>query len=195
MNQNDPSLIEVTMLAYKDGQMPKLISAEELSAKTYVPKETILSLSREGRFPCVIIPGLDEPLYHPANAIEFTKSRLFKYQEARVMHLHVHADSEFAISQVPRSIAGIADKLLRFDLFEDLPCIYFLCLADEVVYVGQSTNLCARLAQHGDDKVFDRAFYLVVRREDLDRIEGEFIRALRPRYNGTFPKAGAVVGE
>lgn len=189
MNANDPSLIATTMLVYKDGQMPKLISAEELSAKTYVPKETILSLSSEGKFPCVIIPGRDEPLYHPANAIDFTRSRLFKYQEAQITHLHVHTDSHFSISEVPRSIAGIADKLVKFDLMNDVSCIYFLCQGDEVVYVGQSTNLAARLPQHRIDKVFDRVFYLIVRLDDLDRIEREYIRAIRPRYDGTLSRA------
>jgi hypothetical protein len=193
MIADDPSLIEATVLLYTAGQMPKLISAEELSAKTYVPKETILKLSREGKFPCVVIPGRDEPLYHAANAIEFTKSRLFKYQEAGITHLHIHADSKFPISEVPRSIAGLADKLIKFDLLNDLPCIYFLCQGNDVVYVGKSTNLAARLPQHPADKVFDRVFYLIVRLEELDRIEGEYIRALSPRYNGTMPRVPEAV--
>jgi len=51
--------------------------------------------------------------------------------------------------------------------------------------------LAARLPQHRIDKVFDRVFYLVVRLEDLDRIEKEFIKAIRPRYDGTLFRANS----
>ena len=72
---------------------------------------------------------------------------------------------------------------------EQLCGIYFLCLDNEVVYVGQSICVVMRVLTHmnqtKDKKMFDhdRVFFLSVPREALDKMEREFIRALKPRYN------------
>ena len=63
------------------------------------------------------------------------------------------------------------------------PGVYFLCHENKVVYVGQSTNPSARIAQHQADKVFDRVFLIPT--NDLDTVEYEYIRKLRPKYNIT----------
>ncbi len=67
--------------------------------------------------------------------------------------------------------------------------VYFLILADEVVYVGQSLDVESRVNQHarGDARLaakgFDRALWLPVAEGDLDAYEGALIRALRPRLS------------
>lgn len=63
--------------------------------------------------------------------------------------------------------------------------VYFLCLGDEVVYVGSSINVPARVAQHAKDKTYDRVYMLPVPRESLRDTEGAFIRMLRPKGNGS----------
>jgi hypothetical protein len=70
-----------------------------------------------------------------------------------------------------------------FELGEPEACVYFLIRDDIVVYVGQSTNVHVRVADHRPDKQFDRVLYLPTRREDLERVEREFIGALRPEYH------------
>jgi excinuclease UvrABC nuclease subunit len=66
--------------------------------------------------------------------------------------------------------------------------VYFLCDADEVVYVGQSVAVLSRIMTHvmERNKRFDpdRIFFLPVPQSELLRAEGEFIRLLKPKYNG-----------
>lgn len=62
--------------------------------------------------------------------------------------------------------------------------IYFLCYKQEVVYVGQSVNITARIMAH-TDKMFDRVFFLPWPKDDLDRVEGAFIRTIRAPLNMT----------
>jgi hypothetical protein len=77
------------------------------------------------------------------------------------------------------------------------PGVYFLCLGDEVVYVGQSVNVPARVMAHIHEsrrpagKTFDpsRIFYLPVPEGELLRVESEFIGWLKPRYNGGTKRA------
>lgn len=65
--------------------------------------------------------------------------------------------------------------------------VYFLCDGDEVVYVGQSTNIPARIGTHIHHRArtfdHDRVFCLGVPRGHLDRVEAELIDQLRPKYN------------
>lgn len=62
--------------------------------------------------------------------------------------------------------------------------IYFLCNSDEVVYVGQSSNIAQRVKSHIDVKSFDRVYALPVPSKELNDVEAAFIKYLQPRYNG-----------
>lgn len=63
--------------------------------------------------------------------------------------------------------------------------IYFLIAGAEIVYVGQSTNVYRRLAQHFAKKIieFDRYFVLPCQAELLDVLEAKYISELRPAAN------------
>src|SRR4029077_3372298 len=62
--------------------------------------------------------------------------------------------------------------------------VYFLVDGGEIVYVGGSTNVTARIYGHvsEDVKQFDRAFWIETSRDDLLAYEGAFIRLLAPKY-------------
>lgn len=66
--------------------------------------------------------------------------------------------------------------------------VYFLIKDGEVVYVGQSTNIYARITQHWSDvyggKEFDSYAYVLCDRGVLDRLESLYIHCLQPRFNG-----------
>ncbi len=66
--------------------------------------------------------------------------------------------------------------------------IYFLCDGDEVVYVGQSVCVAARLGQHISEGVkkfeHDRIFFLPCPVASLDIIENHYIETMNPKYNG-----------
>lgn len=61
------------------------------------------------------------------------------------------------------------------------PAIYHLLRGDEVVYIGSSVNVLARLAGHPVD--WDHARIFPCRLDDLDRLEAEHIAQHKPRLN------------
>lgn len=65
--------------------------------------------------------------------------------------------------------------------------IYFLFLDEELVYIGQSLNVHARVGHHYRDsrKTFNRWTFIPAKREDLDRHERRLIRRFKPRLNTT----------
>lgn len=68
---------------------------------------------------------------------------------------------------------------------EPVTGIYFLFLGHELVYIGQSTNVFARVATHYLDpkKEFDCWNFVPVARPLLDREERRLIRRHKPRLN------------
>jgi hypothetical protein len=65
------------------------------------------------------------------------------------------------------------------------PGIYFLLDEGQVVYVGQSINLWARLYDHvcKGKMQFDRYFTLTCKRSELTPLESRYIRKFQPKYN------------
>lgn len=61
------------------------------------------------------------------------------------------------------------------------PGVYFLCQENQVVYVGQSNNPSARIAQHQADKQFNRVFMIPT--NNLDVVETMYIKKFKPKYN------------
>lgn len=72
---------------------------------------------------------------------------------------------------------------------EQLNAVYFLLHGHEIVYVGQSTNVHARIAQHialGAIK-FDRFHILPCPKDCLLVLEAQYILAFNPRHNKSSP--------
>lgn len=67
--------------------------------------------------------------------------------------------------------------------WESATGVYFLVADDEVVYVGQSTNVYVRLSQH-KDKQFIKYAFVPCDKAALDKLESLYIHCLRPRLNG-----------
>jgi hypothetical protein len=69
------------------------------------------------------------------------------------------------------------------------PGVYFLIDGATIVYVGQSTNVWARIRQHQSDqeKIFDRVTVMKVCRSHLLKTERHYIELFKPKYNS---KAG-----
>jgi hypothetical protein len=88
-------------------------------------------------------------------------------------------------TELPTVLRGMACGL--FPVNHTCPGVYFLICGDDVVYVGQSLNVAARVSSHISEKkkAFDKAVYLPVPQSDLNLVERAFIRALRPLYNDT----------
>lgn len=52
---------------------------------------------------------------------------------------------------------------------------------EQVIYVGKTKNLIARIAYHQSNKKFDRVFYVTP--ENVDQTELEYIEFLQPELN------------
>lgn len=63
------------------------------------------------------------------------------------------------------------------------PCVYFLFDEEELIYIGQSTNACARISAHTRDKKFNSITMLPVPKENLDYIELLYIQKYNPAIN------------
>ncbi|MDH0342103.1 hypothetical protein [Chromobacterium haemolyticum] len=87
------------------------------------------------------------------------------------------------------SSAQLAD-LLQPTLAGKISAIYVLFDTDGgIEYIGQSTNVFARLGHHASNKSmwFTKVGILAVPREQLNEVEGALIRAHNPPMNRTAP--------
>ena len=92
----------------------------------------------------------------------------------------------------PQCLDPWRGALRLYDLSEtNIGFVYFLCKGDQVVYVGQSSNIGARIAQHKTQKVkdFDNVWFLKLPSSEVDLVEKAFIASLRPRDNKRESKA------
>jgi hypothetical protein len=63
--------------------------------------------------------------------------------------------------------------------------VYFLIENNEIIYVGQSTNVYTRIDYHVRDKSFDRYAYVPCPVEMLNKLESLYIHCLRPKLNSS----------
>jgi hypothetical protein len=87
--------------------------------------------------------------------------------------------------RVPPSLHGVVGLHDLTDYCK-MSGVYFLCREGALLYVGQSTDVINRFGQHRRHFEFDTALFIPCAHDDLDRVESEFIRKLRPPMNGTF---------
>lgn len=86
-----------------------------------------------------------------------------------------------------------AEEVIRASMrYEPFCGIYFLIRDYEIVYVGQSINIFARMADHRRSKSFDSFAYLkcCADKDVLDFLESTYIHIFKPRLN-ICPRTGA----
>lgn len=162
-----------------------LVGADEVSDKLGVTASRIIDLAHAGFVPHYRIDGGEVRFKLPEvrkwatkNILQYSKGRDLPEPVVVVAHKPRAnpQDVPYAIQAVP-NLRDMGDFLVGSG-------VYFLCHNQEVVYVGQSVNIVARITAH-TDKRFDRVFFLPWPKDDLDRVEGAFIRTLRPPLNMT----------
>ena len=86
---------------------------------------------------------------------------------------------EYALLEADEIVSGSISRK------QGLPGIYFLINGNEVVYVGQTKNLHARIYQHRVEtkKAFTRYFLLPCEPAELTPLESRYIAKFKPRYN------------
>ena len=113
------------------------------------------------------------------------------YQKIKAM------ESKLANLEALGAMQNLSDKitgkaLLRHDQivessrpWQQASGVYFLIDEDEIVYVGQSVNIYARIPMHHDKK-FDRYSYVPCNPRMLNILESLYIHTLQPKLNFTF---------
>jgi len=83
------------------------------------------------------------------------------------------------------SVMNILSSAVDVTAQANLSCgVYFLKKGDEIVYVGQSIAVFSRVQQHKSRKDFDSVTVLPCAPDQLNNLEGFFIRLLKPKLNG-----------
>lgn len=164
--------------------MPKFITAEFAAVNTGIPAERLLELCAAGFAPHYSVDG-GPPMFRQAEINAWTKANLVEAKGGMPMprEANVHPKPASACLTAPVCLRGL-EGLLTCVLPDRISGVYFLCRGAEVVYVGQSTDVLGRVAQHRTYKDHDRAYYWPVPPGELDRVEGAFIRLLKPCLNG-----------
>ena len=183
-------------------RLPTLKTAAEASEKVRISPERLVELSDARLCPHYRVDG-GEPLFVMADIKEWVAEHLLERYEGselpfRVIVNRLEPAHNGSIEPPPIEIASVkslAAIQADFDQSEAHSCIsgvYFLCKADKVVYVGQSTNVFSRVFAHATDKDFDRAFFLPCAKSSLDQVEGAFIRTLKPELSRGAPARTAT---
>lgn len=171
--------------------LTSLRTAEEVSDSVLVPPERLNGLAEAGYAPHYRIDG-GPPLFRPQEIKAWVRENLLERWEPndvpwQVSVVRIVAAVAEGLQAPPPSISSISGLASIGSV--DIPGVYFLCLGDRVVYIGQSIGPYSRIGHHARDrrKDFDRAYLLPVPRELLDEVEAAFIRALKPDLNTKAP--------
>ena len=88
-----------------------------------------------------------------------------------------------ALTLTKKNLLSETDIVNAANPWELATGVYFLIESKKIVYVGQSVNVYARIASHGD-KVFDSFAFIPCNKKALDGLESLYIHILRPALNG-----------
>jgi hypothetical protein len=147
--------------------------------------DRIRELAQGAYIPCWFIGGV--PCFDAIGAVRYVLDEMLQRSAdvrpfpSIVVRLP-HPDS--ACGDVPKELAGIKDYLFDYPASVS-SAVYFLIAANEIVYVGQSGSVEARIGKHKNDgeKVFDRALVFPVPPSERLDIEDALIAWLKPKYN------------
>jgi hypothetical protein len=107
-----------------------------------------------------------------------------EFREA-MMCKTIMAHVPMRVMQAVEKVPFTKEELLGRAFPADLRCgIYFLIEGDDIVYVGQSTDVFNRLSRHRrDGKEFDSFNIIPCPEESLDELESTYIDAFAPWLN------------
>jgi hypothetical protein len=180
--------------------LSSLLTAESMSEKLrhVVSADRLLELAACGSIPHYDVDG--SVMFGPGETKEWLNHNLIVRRPGRhigsaiVTIVNVMAPSKKR-DAIPVELSAIAGMLIPLGVQGaesiGVPGVYFLCHRGTVVYVGQSGNVLGRVGAHIGDKTFDSTWFVRVPQSDLDFVEGQLIRTLKPKYN--HDKKGRVI--
>lgn len=169
---------------YSRTGFPDLLSPAEAAKISMIDEERLMQLARSGHAPCAVLDG-SKYFFFKKDLMEWVKGNILRIQDGKRLgdDLKINVPIRAEFSNIPDVLRPLADQLKTLDVASRISCIYFLVLKNEVVYVGQSVSLPARIEQHRGTKEFDSVLYFQYPEYALDSLESAFIRHLKPKYN------------
>jgi hypothetical protein len=181
------ALRHVTGYVREDQWPGGLKPASEIATATGLSVTRIHELADAQVIPHWRIDG-GAPLFKPSEVKDWlARTQILTRYEGKPVPLSFIVATEVPAiaSDVPLALRPMVKDLQFLPIAGQRAGVYFLCVQDRVVYVGQSVCPAARVAQHlAMGKVFDRAFVYPCLPEHLNLLEGALIRSLVPELNG-----------
>jgi len=187
MSQTPATLREITGYI-RDDQWPSgLKSAADVAAVTGLQITRVLELADAHLVPHWRIDG-GAPLFNLREVKEWlARTHILTRYEGKPVPLSFVVATEVPAmaTEVPLPLRPMVKHLQFLPIAGQRAGVYFLCIEDRVIYVGQSVCPAARVASHvAQGKVFDRAFVYPCLPEHMNMLEGALIKALTPELNG-----------
>ena len=170
--------MQAQILGYSDGAWPKFATAKDVEKVTGIEEAKVLRYAKDGVCPHVRIDG-KKYLFIKSHIIRWLRENVLEIYEGCSLEPLPVLVSQMCPANVPKALQMAAKRLVEVS---HISGVYFLCEADDVVYVGQSIDVTTRIRQH-TDKQFDRALCLPCPEQDLNRVEAAFIGFFKPKYN------------
>jgi hypothetical protein len=170
-------------------ELSSLVGIEEAAGWCNLSVESLRGWVESGHAPHYFIDG-NGPLFRRKELAEWVKANLVQFKAGMPIPRRIDilcAMGPSCPSAPPLALANIGGLCL-LSLGGMVTGIYFLCKDDQVVYVGQSNRVVARIASHIGEgrKDFDheRVYFLPCPLASLNELERRYIDLLKPRYNG-----------
>jgi len=165
--------------------LPQLITAEQVAEIVPLSTERILDLAESGYMPHIELDGI--VCFQKNKVKTWIKRNLVVVREGRCFpEMKIIKNNKADPIDRPGPLKQLQDlQELPLPVTGNTSGVYFLCLADKIMYVGQSTQLVSRIGSHLTErsKDFDRVFFIFVPKCELNEVEAEFIHSLQPPYN------------
>jgi hypothetical protein len=156
----------------------KLLTAEQVAARTGIELDRLLQLVSDGCIPHVNVDGKTRFLREPT--FEWVKTNLIYINNGTALE-PLKVLSPTKASSAPREIAAFSERLYFMPAYV-FSGVYFLVRDRKVVYVGQGLYCGSRCQQH-HLKLYDSVFVMPCPKERLNQVEAAFISLLKPEYN------------
>ena len=176
----------------------KLITIEEVSKLYGIKQEKIMEWVNACLCPYYLLAG-EGPLFKKMEIKKWiSDNKIIKCNGKPILTLQkilTRSADKFNI-YLPNALKAIKG-LCIFTFEAAISGIYFLCVNDEVVYIGSSENIHTRILVHtnGSSRMLElkkeygkeitAAYYLPVVSSEMRRLEDEFIQIIQPKLNRT----------
>ena len=171
-----------------------LITIQEASKKLNIPEEEVYFLIRNG-----YIDGFKmgrEIRVFPDSLINLDIDKVYKEVAKKLMSASFKMNNAKVHDEKIESVCESLDPIMPIkDIIENSferdfsqsKGVYFLIQDDEIVYVGESKNVYARLLFHynDDSKKFNKIYFIHIDSSTKKRraIESYYIMKINPKYN------------